>query len=273
MHKTFSTEQPVRLYVEIGKGRVELTATGTTQTSVEVTGDDVEDVTIEQQGDEIRVLAPRVRVGFFKSDPQQHIHVTVPTSSECAVRSSSADVTAEGIWGATQVKTGSGEIRFDQIADAAVLESGSGDIGVDQVSDSLRVKTGSGDLSVGEVQGSASISTGSGDIEIGRAGGPTVVKTGSGDLRIAHAEEDVTMSTGSGDTVVERFTRGRITVRGASGDVAVGIPAGTPVWTDLSTVSGRLRSDLDPVGAPKDGADHVELRAKTASGSITLHQL
>ena len=100
--------------------------------------------------------------------------------------------------------------------------------------------------------------------------GTAVVKTGSGDLEVGESTADLTSKTGSGDVVVRTARRGRIQVKGASTRVHVGIPAGTPVWTDVTTVSGRVSSTLPPVGQPEPGADHVELRATTVSGDITL---
>jgi hypothetical protein len=81
------------------------------------------------------------------------------------------------------------------------------------------------------------------------------------------------MSTGSGDLHIGAAHRGRLTVKGASGDVRVGIPAGVPVWTDISTLSGSIHSDLRGAGEPAAGADHIELRAKTVSGDIVLSQI
>ena len=78
------------------------------------------------------------------------------------------------------------------------------------------------------------------------------------------------MTTGSGDTVIRTATRGRITSKGASGDVRIGVPAGTPVWTDITTVSGTVRSGLEGVGEPEPGADYVEVRATTVSGDVHL---
>jgi hypothetical protein len=45
------------------------------------------------------------------------------------------------------------------------------------------------------------------------------------------------------------------------------------VWTDLTTVSGAIRSSLEGAGQPTEGQDHIELRAKTVSGDIVLTQL
>src|SRR6185503_20017800 len=100
-------------------------------------------------------------------------------------------------------------------------------------------------------------STGSGDVAIGTAAGPSVVKTGSGDLSVAESLTDVTLTTGSGDLVVSAARNGRVSARGASGDVRVGVPAGLPVWTDVSTVSGSLRSEIESAGEARAGEDHL----------------
>ena len=53
----------------------------------------------------------------------------------------------------------------------------------------------------------------------------------------------------------------------------VGVPAGVPVWTDITTVSGEIRSNLTGAGEPRDGADHVEVRASTVSGDVVLTEV
>ena len=78
------------------------------------------------------------------------------------------------------------------------------------------------------------------------------------------------MSTGSGDMRIRSASRGKLTAKGASGDVVIGVPAGVPVWTDLTTVTGDIHSDLRGAGQPEPGADYIELRAKTVSGDIQL---
>ena len=105
------------------------------------------------------------------------------------------------------------------------------------------------------------------------ARGKTVVKTGSGDLSIGAAHDDTSFSTGSGDVSVDLVERGRLTVKGASGDVSIGVKAGVPVWTDVTTVSGTIRSDLQGAGQPQEGQDHIEVRAKTVSGDIALSEV
>ena len=268
----FDTPQPVNLYVEIGKGTVRVVATDVTATHVEVTGRDADQVRVEQSGDQISVVAPQ-RTGFLGGDSRLDVAVTLPTDSDVAVRTGSADITVDGTLGSGKIKSGSGDVRLDTFGGPTLVDTGSGDIRLEQARAELRIKSGSGSVSLGRVEAAVAVSTGSGDVEIGSADGPTVVKTGSGDLKVADARNDVSLTTGSGDLVIGAAQRGRLTAKGASGDVQVGIRAGVPVWTDISTLSGEIRSSLRGAGEPQEGADHVELRAKTVSGDILLTEV
>ena len=269
----FETHLPVDLYVEIGKGRVRVFCTDTTESTVTIEGRDADQVVVRQEGDQISVVAPRQRAGFFGSDASLKVNITVPTNSNVATRTGSADVEVEGMAGSATIRSGSGDVSIDALASASVVETGSGDVKVDDCHAELKIKSGSGDVRVGHVGGVVAISTGSGDVEIGTAMGSAVVKTGSGDLRVGEAHTDVAMSTGSGDFVVDHAHSGRLIAKGASGDVRVGVPAGLPVWTDISTVSGTIQSSLSSAGQPAEGQDHLELRAKTVSGDIVLNQV
>ena len=269
----FSTTGPISLYVENGSGTVRVTAHDTTEATVDITGRDADDVMVTEDKGHLSVVAPKRRAGFFQGDSALHMTITVPTASELMVKTGSADVTVEGSIGTSQVKSGSGEVTLEELGAPAQVETGSGDVRVDVAHAELRVKSGSGDVQVGRSESAVAVSTGSGDVRLGTSQGPAVVKTGSGDLRVVDATDDVSLSTGSGDLLVESARRGRFTVKGASGDIQIGIPAGVPVWTDINTVSGRIRSDLEGAGEPTAGADHIEVRAKTVSGDVVLTQI
>ena len=226
---------------------------------------------VEQRGDTITVIEPGR--GRIFGDNALRVDVTVPDDSNPAVRTGSADIQIEGRAGHAQLRSGSGDCTVDAVEGHLLVETGSGDIRVDDVRGDLKVKSGSGDVEVGEAGGTASVSTGSGDVSVENAYGSTVVKTGCGDLSIGAAHADTSFSTGSGDVSIDLVERGRLTVKGASGDVSIGVRAGVPVWTDMTTVSGTIRSDLQGAGQPQEGQDHVELRAKTVSGDIALSQV
>ena len=69
--------------------------------------------------------------------------------------------------------------------------------------------------------------------------------------------------------------RGRLQLKTVSGDAAVGVVPGRRVWLELSSVSGRMRSDLDdePSGAEADaGPATVSISARTVSGDVRVRR-
>jgi DUF4097 and DUF4098 domain-containing protein YvlB len=272
MHKTFDTPDPVALYVELGAGDLTVEATDTGQTQVDITGPRAEDFTVDQHGRNIAVVAPKGR--FFGIGTDSHtVRIVVPTGSDLATKTGSADTETVGALGVVKLKTGSGDVELERTEGPLVIESGSGDVRCHEARAEVRIKSGSGDIDLGDVHGTTGISTGSGDVVIGIAHETTVVKTGSGDLELKRSESDVSLTTASGDLVVGHAPRGRITAKNVSGDVRIGIPSGTPVWTDVSSVTGSVASDLPSVGKPADGQDYVELRATSVSGDVRLVQV
>ncbi len=266
----FTTPEPVALYVEIGAGQVDVTASDTAESRVELTGRHADEVVVELDGRNLRVVAPKRRAGFFSNDESLFATITVPSGSDLAVRTGSADLGVVGEIGSGHVKTGSGDVRLDILAGQATIETGSGDVEIEESGSELRVKCGSGDVRVNAVRASAAVSTGSGDVQLGTTHGPAVVKTGSGDVRVVEADGDLSLVTGSGDLQIDTARRGKFSAKGASGSIHVGIPAGIPVWTDISTVSGRIHSNVEGGGEPTSDGDHVELRATTVSGDVVL---
>lgn len=272
MQKTFSTPTPVSLFVELRGGDLVVHTSETTETVVEVSGRDADDASVEQHGEEILVVAKQRHTGFASS---QHlvVHVSAPHDSRLSTKLGSGDVRVEGRLGEATLKSGSGDVRIDEIGAAASVETGSGDVQIDVVGGPLQVKSGSGDVVLDQLRGPAEISTGSGDVTVTESREPLTVKSGSGDLRVRDALQDVVLSTASGDLVVDVLHRGQLTAKNVSGDISVGVPPGVPVWTDVSTVTGTVRSDLTGAGQPEEGQDHLELRAKTVSGDVHLEQL
>ena len=274
MNRQFETLEPIQLYVEIGKGSVEVRATGTTTTRLDVEGRDADDVTVTFENNRLSVIGPKDGGSWFSGrDRDLQVEVELPTASDVAVKTGSADIEVEGQVNDVRLKTGSGDITCDTFTGAGQVETGSGDVEVAEALAELRVKSGSGDISVGNCLGNLNVSTGSGDVEVGTTNAKAVVKTGSGDLKVVTANADISLATGSGDLSIGTARRGHVSLKGASSDLEIGIPAGTPVWADINTVTGSIRSDLESVGAPQEGQEHVELQARTVSGDITLTEV
>ncbi len=273
MNRQFETHQPIDLVVEIGRGRVRIVAVDTSETTVDLEGPDADEVTVTFEDNLLRVIGPKHNGGFFGRERGVEVTVTLPTDSNTAVKTGSADIEIGGQVHDVRLKSGSGDVTCDTFSGAGSIDTGSGDIEVSEAHAELQVKTGSGDVSVGTCVRELNISTGSGDVEVGTSNSRTVVKTGSGDLRVVTANADVSLSTGSGDLTIGTARRGKVSAKGASSDVHIGIPAGTPVWADINTVTGSIRSRLESVGAPEEGQDHIELQARTVSGDIVLDQV
>ncbi|QIK66140.1 DUF4097 family beta strand repeat protein [Nocardioides sp. HDW12B] len=266
----FTTPAPVTLDVENGSGRVAVHAGDVTETTVTVSGRHAEEVEVRHEGDVVAVRVPRTRLGFFSGDQSLDVDVMLPTGSRLDLRVGSAQVTSEGPVGEARVRSGSGDVTLDEVSGSASVETGSGTSRVGRVGEDLAVRSGSGSVAVREVGGTLNVMSGSGDVTVGTAGSKTVVRTGSGDLELGETSGAVTLTTGSGDLTVRHARAGRLSAKGGSGDVRVAVPRGLPVWTDITSMTGRVRSDLESVGAPAEGDPHLEVLARTMSGDVVL---
>lgn len=271
MRKTFTTSDHLTVIVELGAGHLTTRGADVDETVVEVHGPRADEFGVELHGSTLAVVGPRGR--FFGIGDSHDVRITVPSGSDLVTKTGSADTEATGTLGALRLKTGSGDIEIERADGIVVIESGSGDIRGHELGAEVRIKSGSGDIDLGDVRGTTGISTGSGDVVIGQAHDVTVVKTGSGDLEVKRSETNVSLSTASGDLTLGRVPQGKVIAKNVSGDVRVGIPAGTPVWTDINSVSGSVASNLVSGGRPAKGQPYVEVRATTVSGDVILQEV
>lgn len=270
MEERFETPRPVDLYIEVDRGEVNIAATDTAETQLRVEGDQPERLRISQEGDRISAVVERHSI--FDFAPRLSVWVSVPFDSKVVVKTGSANVATVGRVASASINTGSGDVELADVTGVASVQSGSGEVRVGTGGE-VRVKTGSGAVSVGDAAGDAVVGTGSGLVELGLARGRAVLKTASGDISVERADSDLTLTSASGDVDVRRLRAGDISVSTASGSVSLGVPANVPVWTDISTVTGRLHSDLKGAGRPEPGQDSLKLRVKTVSGSVRLLEL
>jgi DUF4097 and DUF4098 domain-containing protein YvlB len=268
MRHEFTATVPQHLHVELRSGDLVLRAEEGDHVVVELRGSDATDVRVHQESDTVSVVAPK-RAGFFTGSGVE-VRVTVPLGTHLVTELGSADVTATGAFGRVRVATGSGSVRLHEVREAAAVRTGSGDIEIGTIGEEADLRTGSGRITVDRIGGSGRLTTGSGDITVGSAAAPVVLKSGSGDLEVTRADGDAALKTASGDLVVGRIARGSAQLENVSGDIRICVPDGTPVWTDCSTTTGHVTSDLTPRGAPAQGQDYVEVRAKTLTGDIHL---
>ncbi|MGO0575296.1 DUF4097 family beta strand repeat-containing protein [Ornithinimicrobium panacihumi] len=189
-----------------------------------------------------------IGVGNERVDVEVHL----PHGADLAVSTKEGDIVVQGVSGLTEVRSGSGDLRVDETA-------------------RLRAATGSGDVTVGRCTG-GSVTSGSGDIDIETAAGPDTleVRTGSGDVSLADNRHDLIVATGSGDISASHH-HGSLTARTGTGDVDLTVPRGIPVWLDLTSAMGDVFRDLDPMGAPAEGQEHLSVTIRTGTGDIRVH--
>lgn len=273
MQRTLSTPGPVSLHVELRSGDLVVATADVLETVVDVSGDEADQVAVDQHGGRITVIGPKGGRGFFGGSSRDlTVHVTMPHDSRLSTKLGSADLRVDGRLGETSVKAGSGDVRIEELGAQTLVETGSGDVTVDVVRGPLQVKSGSGDVTVDRSHAPVQVATGSGDVVLVVADEPVSAKSGSGDLRVREAQRDLSLTTASGDLVVDLLHRGRLDARNVSGDIRVGVPTGLPVWTDITSMTGSVRSDLHGAGEPAEGQDFVELHARTVSGDVHLQQ-
>jgi DUF4097 and DUF4098 domain-containing protein YvlB len=261
--REFDLPGPITLQAKVGAGALTVVAEPRETATVEVepyqnteASRDAADRTVVALRDDTLVVEAPDNGWSWRRWGHIRVRVHVPEDTRLKVKVASADATLTGRYG-------------DSVVDAA-----SGDVDLGHVTGWLRLHTASGDARVERVDGQAGVDSASGDIRLGYVGGETTVQSASGDVSVGRAEASVRVKTASGDLRVESIRRGEARLTTASGDVEVGVPAGTSVWLDVSTVGGRTRSDLQQIhGAPAGGTPDVSLHVSTASGDIDLRRV
>jgi DUF4097 and DUF4098 domain-containing protein YvlB len=244
----FRTPDGVELDVNIPAGDVTVESSVGEESVVIVEGSDrlVEQTEVELR-DRTLVIAFRGRktfgipilIGDFSfGGSRLRVRATVPHGSQASVATASADVRVSGRLRALEVRTASGDLRARG-----------------EVEGDASIKTVSGDVRMERVDGSLKCTTVSGDVEVDAVGGSLDARSVSGDLRVVSVRE--------GEA---RFTS-------VSGNVEIGIAAGSNLDVDAGSVSGDLTSEVPLASAPVAGAGQgptVVLRGKTVSGDVKV---
>lgn len=299
---TFDVGGTLHLDAHLRSSSLNVTAGMVDQITVEVAlakgvhvNSDPQEVIVEYSAGTLRIEVPETAGGGLKFGPIQignftthryHIDVQVPEGSSIRALAGSGGITAVGRVDSVLAKCGSGRISVEQ-AREIYAKAGSGTITVERAQ-KLEATAGSGDITAGTL-GEAHLTAGSGTLRVAAADHHLELKTGSGDIRLGRVVSasalagsgdievgelrgQFTSKTGSGDVTVQRAVSGVVMATAASGDISVGIPLGTAVLKDCSTVSGGLSSALDDADGPGEAENRLELRARTVSGDIAVHR-
>ncbi|WP_030435093.1 DUF4097 family beta strand repeat-containing protein [Actinoplanes subtropicus] len=258
----FDRSTPVTVVLRAHGGAVEIVAEERLTASVDVQpmggngADAAQHTRVLLEDDTLLVQVPGAEAWSWRRSPKLRITVRVPAGSSLAGKTASADVRALGVFGDVRLDVASADVELGSATGDVSLEAASGDLTVGQVGGSLRAKSSSGDLRIGDVTHDVNAESASGNIRTGTVGGSARAHTASGDIEIGSLRQ------------------GTADIRSASGDITVGVAAGSAVWMDVNTSSGKSITDLTARGEtpPTDTPAELELRVRTASGDIRVHR-
>jgi DUF4097 and DUF4098 domain-containing protein YvlB len=210
----------------------------------------LEQVQIRQDHDWLRISLPHHLVWSTEA----HLRLGVPDGLTFVIKTGSADASISADIGRSKIISGSGDITVGNATD-------------------LDCSTGSGNISVARVDGNgARLNSGSGDVSVGEVNCPITAKSGTGEVVVESLRgANLQANSGSGDIAVSATT-GSVDLRSASGSLTVGVADNLPAWLDVNSVSGDIRIGLESTTQPEPGESYLTLRARTASGDISIHR-
>jgi DUF4097 and DUF4098 domain-containing protein YvlB len=253
----FPGSDPIDIVVNLASGSVALSGEPTDVTTVNLKSsgagrqrdEQIAAVQVSFDQGRLEINQPK-NTGFLRSPGDLDLTVQAPAGSRCTVRTASADVACVGDLAKVDAKTASGDVTAASVSGA------------------LRVTTASGDVWLEDAGASVDVDTASGDIRLRQAAGDVSVNTASGDLRIGTAGASVAATTASGDVQISSVSAGHVRVKTVSGDTAVGVTRGAGVYLDLSSLTGRITSQLEE----SDGSaeTNLEVNCRSVSGDIRI---
>jgi DUF4097 and DUF4098 domain-containing protein YvlB len=248
MEHRFHTPEPLDVEVSIPSGEIVLETSETQESVVVVEGSEklVEQTQVELHGNRLVVqfrgqkpFGFTIEIGGWSFGSEKlRVHARVPDASAASLASASADMQIDGSLRRLETKTASGDLHMrGPVAGDATVKTVSGDVSLDEVGGDLQVNSVSGDVRVDDVRGSVKTKSVSGDVRIGAVHG------------------------------------GEATLQSVSGDIVVGVAAGTNLDVDANSVSGDLDSEV-PLGSDANGAlgegPTLVVRGKTVSGDFRV---
>jgi Putative adhesin len=273
---TYATPGPVAATVQVAGARVRVTASDRTDTVVLV------EPASGASPSDVRV-ASKTRVGFaggqlsikttVPGDQNGSVAITVglPAGSSLVAYLAHSTVHADGPLGECELHMASGRARLDRI-DALQANIAAGDAAIGHIAGRVSVDGGAFAMRIGAVDGAVRAASSAGQIQIGHARADLDLSSGSGGFDIGRADGCVTAKTGDGTIRIGRLTRGRAELLNRSGNIEIGISAGTAARVDATSERGSVRNSVPAQESPGPVDDKVAVRARTRYGDVIIQR-
>ncbi|RHA43082.1 DUF4097 family beta strand repeat-containing protein [Cellulomonas rhizosphaerae] len=110
--------------------------------------------------------------------------VSVPAGTEVVVHASDGDVTAQGLSGSLDIRTGDGRTEVTDLVGDLTLASSDGAVDVRSVQGDVAVRSNDGSTSVDDVSGSLTATSGDGRVTVSGVVGDVDVSSNDGDVTV-----------------------------------------------------------------------------------------
>ncbi|GGF31490.1 DUF4097 family beta strand repeat-containing protein [Subtercola lobariae] len=275
---TYPTPRPIDLDITVTVGDVEITASDTPETVVDVVpsrpsrpGDVslAKEATVRFDGGRLTVVVPK-RLNLFGPGDSVDVRIEAPAGSTATIVSAYGGVRVRGALGDSDITASYGRVQLERTGSLR-LKAPYGEVEVADVAGDLDLTAGHARLHIARVDGTANIRGSHGDIELGSVTGDVDVRT-SAAISIDRAAASVAIRTAHGAIRVKEVTGGTVRLENGYAGIEVGVPEGTAAWIDAASRQGVVRNELTAESGP-EGADRtVELRLRANYGDILIHR-
>ncbi len=272
----FATPGPIIATVVVAGAQVRVTASDRTDTVVLV-----EPINKASRSD-IKV-ASKTRVDFAagqlsvkttaSGDKNGSVAITIdlPAGSSLVAYLAHSDVHADGSLGQCELHMASGRVELDRIS-GLQANIAAGEVAVGHIAGRASIDGSAVEMRIGEIKDTVRLSGSGGQIWIGHASADLDLSSGSGGFDIDRADGSVTAKTGDGAIRIGRLTRGQAELLNGSGNIEVGISAGTAARVDASSKRGSVRNFVPPQENPEMPGNKVTVHARTRHGDIIIRR-
>ena len=295
IEREFDVQPGGRLNILSDAGPITVRSWDQNQVRVRVINHDAYDVTVEQSGNEIRVVAEddrgRSRIRFEAQVPREfnleldtgggaievgdmlgNVYTDTSGGSITVGRVENGDVVAD---------TSGGRIEINEVINGDVMaDTSGGRIEIGNVIGDVNADTSGGAITIGDVDGDVVADTSGGNIEVGEVTGDVELDTSGGSIRAGYAGGRMTADTSGGNITLEGSDRlliadtsgGTIRVRRSGGPVEVDTSGGNiylgPIngYIEADTSGGSIEAELGTIEPGQDA--HIDL--DSSGGDIEL---
>ena len=276
------------LYLDTDSGRIEIVTWDQNRDRVRVRSPGRLDVKIEQDGNDVVVVADAPNRFFGIRGSNISFRVDVPVIYNVALDTSggrieisdiSGDIDADtsggrieignGTGGNVRADTSGGSITIGDVDGNVVADTSGGHIKIGNVRGDASADTSGGNITIGDVIGRMVADTSGGNIDVGEGGGAVVLDTSGGTIRAAWASGPISADTsggniylaGSDTSVVADTSGGNIVIDKSNGSV----------YADTSGGNITIRQSVGPIRADTSGGRvDAELISTSGSGDTSI---